>query len=142
MERREYVRDKRSPTPKNETVSRVMSANRAVNTRPETLLRKALWASGKRGYRLHQRVHGIRPDIVYPKKKIAVFVHGCFWHRCPKCDLPLPKSNRRFWKNKFKANQERDERKSRSLRDHSWKVYVFWECEIERSAESCAKKIC
>jgi DNA mismatch endonuclease (patch repair protein) len=77
-----YVRDKRSPVPKNEAVSRVMSANRAKNTKPELLLRKALWQAGARGYRLHyKRVPG-RPDISFVSKKVAIFVNGCYWRRC------------------------------------------------------------
>lgn len=91
-----YSRDKRSPTPKTETVSRVMSANKAKNTVPEITLRKALWHSGLRGYRLHRRISlgpssrhlslvprpsFVRPDISYVSKKLAIFVHGCFWHR-------------------------------------------------------------
>jgi len=110
-----YVRDKRSPVPKSEAVSRVMSAYKAKDTKPELLLRKALWAAGHRGYRLHYKIklpslrrrgvaasatgwfsafQTVRPDISFVSKKIAIFVHGCIWHRCPKCNYPLPKTNR------------------------------------------------
>jgi len=90
-----YIRDKRSPRPRSEAVSRVMSANRAKDTRPEVALRKALRRAGGRGYRLHyKRVPG-RPDIAFVSKRVAVFVNGCYWHRCPKCDLPLPKDQHR-----------------------------------------------
>lgn len=81
-----YSRDKRSPVPKNDTVSRVMSANRAKNSKPEVRLRKALWHAGLKGYRLHHKRIPGRPDISFVGKKLAIFVHGCFWHRCPKCD--------------------------------------------------------
>lgn len=76
-----YVRDKRSPVPKSEATSRVMSANRGRDTGPELLLRRALRAAGHRGYRLHYKKAPGRPDISYVSRKIAIFVHGCFWHR-------------------------------------------------------------
>lgn len=105
-----YLRDKRSPRPKSETVSRVMSANRAKDTRPEIALRKALWRAGGRGYRLHyKRVPG-RPDIAFVSKRVAVFVNGCYWHHCPKCNYPLPKTNTAFWQAKFDLNTARDAR--------------------------------
>lgn len=125
----QYVRDKRSPVPKSENVSRVMSANKAKDTKPEILLRKALWKAGLRGYRLHYKKVPGRPDIAFVSKKIAIFVHGCFWHRCPHCDYSLPKNNRKFWEKKFKKNVERDKRKIRELRKLEWKVFVIWECK-------------
>ena len=114
-----YVRDRRSPTPKSETVSRVMSANRAKNTSPELLLRQLLYHSGHRGYRLHRTIRfpswiggvaegrggrSVRPDIAFTSRKVTIFVMGCFWHRCPKCNYKLPKHNRKFWKAKFDRN--------------------------------------
>ena len=100
-----YIRDKRSPLPKSEAVSRVMSANRAKNTKPEIILRKALWSADLRGYRLHPKNIPGRPDIAFTSKKLAIFVMGCFWHRCPKCGYPLPKNNQQFWKENSTAKQ-------------------------------------
>ena len=139
-----YSRDKRSPTPKNAAVSRVMSANRAKNSTPELTLRKALWKAGLRGYRLHRRIRtsgsppyqggvdafrgrggslsSVRPDISYVGKKLAIFVHGCFWHRCPKCSYTLPKTNSAFWHAKFDRNVARDARKAEELRNIGWTV--------------------
>ena len=85
---KKYIRDKRSPKPLSESTSKVMSANKAKNTKPEIALRKALWSEGYKGYRLNWKNVPGRPDIAYPGKKIAIFVNGCYWHRCPKCDLP------------------------------------------------------
>ena len=130
MEKVKYLRDKRSPTPKNENVSRVMSANRAKNTKPEIIFRKKLWEAGLRGYRLNYKKIPGRPDIVFVSKKLAIFVHGCFWHRCPHCDYSLPKNNTDFWKKKFNNNIERDKRKIRDLRKLGWKVFIIWECEL------------
>jgi DNA mismatch endonuclease (patch repair protein) len=126
-----YIRDKRSPTPKSETVSRVMSANKAKNTGPEMLLRKALWQAGIRGYRLHNKKVIGRPDIAFIGRKLAVFVHGCFWHHCPKCSTSLPKHNTPFWKAKFERNVERDARKVADLKSAGWTVLTFWECDLK-----------
>ena len=112
-----------------------MQGNKAKNTGPEVLLRKQLREAGYPGYRLHWRQAPGRPDIAYPGRKLAVFVNGCFWHRCPHCQPALPKSNAEFWARKFSLNAERDERKRRELVAAGWTVVTVWECEI-RSAEA------
>lgn len=127
-----YVRDDRSPKPLNETVSRYMSSNRSKNTKPEILLRKALWAAGIRGYRLHWKSVPGKPDIAFPGKRIAIFVNGCFWHRCPHCNLSLPKNNSEFWEAKFRRNVERDAQKLAELKHLNWTVLVIWECELKQ----------
>ena len=126
-----YIRDKRSPKPLSENTSKVMSANKAKNTKPEIVLRKVLWNSDVRGYRLNWKKAPGRPDIAFPGKKVAIFINGCYWHRCPKCDLPLPKSNTQFWKDKFDKNIARDKKKNEELVDLGWNVLVFWECDIK-----------
>ena len=136
-----YSRDKRSPKPLSESTSKVMSANKAKNTKPEILLRKALWEEGIRGYRLNWKKAPGRPDIAFPGKKIAIFINGCYWHRCPKCDLPLPKSNVQFWKDKFDKNIARDKKKNKELLDLGWNVLVFWECDIKSDIYTCFDKI-
>ena len=128
-----YIRDGRAPIPKKEVTSKVMSSIRAKNTKPELMLRKALWAAGIRGYRLHWKKAPGRPDICFPGRKIAIFVHGCFWHRCPHCQPSLPKSHSKFWKEKFKKNVERDERKETLLKEANWKVFTVWECQLKDS---------
>jgi DNA mismatch endonuclease, patch repair protein len=136
-----YVRDKRSPTPKSEAVSRVMSRNRAKDTGPEVALRKALWKAGLRGYRLHyKRIPG-RPDISFVSKKLAIFVHGCFWHRCPTCSYSLPKNNTEFWRAKFARNTERDARKVTDLENLGWQVITVGECELKADLSSVVRKI-
>lgn len=127
--------------PKNETVSKVMSANKEKNTRPELMVRKALWRNGIRGYRLHPNKVLGKPDVAFIGKKIAVFVHGCFWHRCPYCELPMPKSNTQYWELKFARNVIRDDRNLKSLRNDGWKVIVVWECEIASPIPSCGTPI-
>lgn len=138
-----YVRDKRSPISTSETVSRVMSKNKSKNTKPELLLRKVLWKNGVRGYRLHPKKVPGKPDISFISKKIAIFVNGCFWHRCPHCQYKLPKSNRDFWKDKFEKNIARDLKANDNLREMNWKVLTIWECELkdQEKLEQSVEKI-
>lgn len=139
--KKKYSRDSRSPTPKNEQVSKTMSAIKAKNTKPEQILRKALWHSGIKGYRLHWKKVPGRPDIAFPGKKIAIFVNGCFWHRCPICKPSLPKTNVDFWTDKFTKNVERDKLKTKSLEDLGWTVFTIWECEIKNELEYQVEKL-
>ena len=121
-------------------VHNVMVANKSTNTKPELFVREALRSAGFPGYRLHWRIDGeggrylCRPDISFPGRKLAVFVHGCFWHRCPRCNLGLPKSNVDYWIQKFDKNVKRDRRKEYSLKEMGWKVQTIWECGLEDGA--------
>lgn len=108
-----------------------MKGNRAKDTKPELLVRRLLREAGYPGYRLHWRRVAGRPDIAYPGRRIAIFVHGCFWHRCPHCQPALPKSNTDFWRLKFEANQARDLAKTTSLQEAGWTVFTLWECRID-----------
>lgn len=141
MEEKKYIRDSRSPIPAKSITSKVMSAIRSKNTKPELVLRKELWNLGIRGYRLHVKNLEGKPDIVFSKKKIAIFINGCFWHRCPHCNLPLPKVNVDYWENKFHKNQERDIRKRDQLISLGWEVIILWECEIKKDIMYCVKVI-
>lgn len=110
--------------------SKSMRSNKSKDTRLEMIVRKALWSEGLKGYRLHVRRLPGTPDIVYTKWKIAIFVNGCYWHRCSHCNPPTPKTNAEFWRNKFISNKERDKRVQRELIDMGWSVFIFWECKI------------
>jgi DNA mismatch endonuclease (patch repair protein) len=136
-----YKRDKRSPKPKNESTSKVMSANKHKNTKPEIMLRRALYAKGLRGYRIHSKQLPGKPDIAFISKKIAVFINGCFWHRCPHCNYSLPKNNTQFWKEKFEKNIQRDEKKKDNLESIGWQVVTVWECELKKNIETQIRKI-
>ncbi len=125
-----YIRDKRSPKPSSPKASELMSRIKGKNTKPELIIRKLLCSHGLKGYRLHWKVEG-RPDIAYVSKKVAIFINGCYWHRCPKCHPHTPKSNSEFWKNKFAKNIERDKRKIKALESNGWKVLILWECDIK-----------
>ena len=141
FEKKSYIRDGRAPIPAKELTSMVMSSIRYKNTNPELLLRKALWHNGIKGYRLHwKKAHG-KPDISFPARKIAVFVNGCFWHRCPYCNPPMPKSHSNFWSNKFEKNVLRDKNKIELLNSEGWKTIVLWECQILTELIRCIGKV-
>ena len=110
----------------------VMQANKSKDTRPELKVRAALCAAGLRGYRLHWKKAPGKPDICYPGRRTAIFVNGCFWHHCPYCDLPLPRSNAAFWEAKFLRNRIRDERSCAQLLASGWTVAVVWECRLKK----------
>ncbi|MBE0682875.1 MAG: very short patch repair endonuclease [Anaerolineales bacterium] len=127
-----YLRDGRAPIPLKDITSKVMSANKAKNTTPEITLRKLLSHEGIRGYRLNWRKAPGSPDIAFPSQKIAIFINGCFWHRCPYCKPRLPKTHRNFWKQKFAKNKNRDKEKVAILRKDGWRVLTIWECQIKK----------
>ena len=118
-----------------------MSRNKAKNTKPELNLRRSLYADGVRGYRLNWKKAPGTPDIAFPGKKIAIFINGCYWHRCPHCELPLPKTNKEFWEEKFDKNIKRDIKKEKELLDLGWVVLVFWECKIKTNMKDCTNKV-
>jgi DNA mismatch endonuclease, patch repair protein len=118
---------------------RTMQANRRVSGL-ETRFRRALWASGVRGYRLHRRLPG-RPDLAFGRVRLAVFVHGCFWHQCPKGHLPAPKANADFWQEKFRENRRRDEAAIANLHGMGWSVMTLWECDLRADMEAAVQRV-
>ena len=110
----------------------VMQANKSKNTKPELLVRRALREAGLSGYRLHWKKCAGRPDICYPGRRIAIFVNGCFWHRCPHCNLPDPRTNVEFWQAKFARNRARDKSNYEKLLSDGWTVLLVWECALKR----------
>ena len=113
-----------------EVRSRMMRGIRDRDTRPELVLRSALFKLGYR-YRLHQRGLPGSPDIVFPSRKTVIFVHGCFWHRHEDCRYSTtPASNTAFWMSKFSANVARDRAAAERLELSGWQVLVVWECEL------------
>ena len=122
--------------------TRSMQANRSKETSPEIRFRKALWAAGLRGYRKNVRALPGKPDIVFAGKLVAVFVHGCFWHRCPKCRKDANfNTNEAFWRAKLSANVTRDSDDERELREIHFKVVVVWECEVKKNLELCVQRV-
>jgi DNA mismatch endonuclease, patch repair protein len=115
-----------------------MSRIRGKNTRPELILRSALWKQGLR-YRTSGKLRG-RPDIIFTKAMVVVFIDGCFWHACPK-HLIWPKNNMAFWKAKIMGNKLRDEDVTSALKCGGWKVIRLWEHDVRTRLDWCVAKI-
>jgi DNA mismatch endonuclease, patch repair protein len=117
------------------TRSRMMAGIKGKNTRPEIAVRKALHAEGFR-FRLHHKGLPGKPDIVLPKHKAVVFVHGCFWHghECP--EFRWPKTRPAFWRKKITNNHNRDIAVSESILATGWRVFTVWECVLKCEADA------
>ncbi len=113
-------------------IKKSMKGNKRADTKPEMLVRQRLRAAGLTGYRLQWKKAPGRPDIAFPGRKIAIFVNGCFWHRCPHCHPSTPKRNAEFWEAKFRRNVERDARAVAELEQMGWLAITIWECELKR----------
>lgn len=108
-----------------------MQGNKRSDTKPEMLVRQRLREAGLPGYRLQWKKVPGTPDIAYPGRKVAIFVNGCYWHRCPYCKPAVPKRNTEFWEAKFKRNVERDEQVQQELGELGWTTIVIWECQLK-----------
>ena len=118
------------------TRSRMMAGIRGKDTKPEKAIRSALHSAGFR-YRVHVAGLPGKPDIVFPKYKAVIFVHGCFWHRHADCWWSTtPSSNAAFWAEKFAQNVARDNRNTVDLNKMGWRVAIVWECTLRVQAES------
>lgn len=118
--------------------SKRMARVRGKNTRPELLVRRLIHHMGYR-FRLHRKDLPGKPDLVFPRYRSVIFVHGCFWHRHPSPDCPLarlPKSRLDFWEAKLAANRDRDLRVQQALASAGWKVFIVWECELRNNEQS------
>lgn len=112
-----------------------MSLIRGKDTKPEVSLRQVLHREGLR-FRLHVRSLSGCPDIVFPRYRVVIFVHGCFWHHHHGCKIAhIPKTHPQFWEKKFKRNVDRDIEVTKELKSMGWKVIVVWECEINTTAK-------
>jgi DNA mismatch endonuclease, patch repair protein len=106
-----------------------MSRIKSKNTSSELIVRKFLYKKGFR-FRVNYRLEG-KPDIIFPGRRIVVFINGCFWHKHGCDNSVMPKTNRKFWKNKLNGNVERDKKVQKILKKEGWTVYRIWECELE-----------
>lgn len=120
------------------TRSRMMSGIKGKNTKPEIQVRKYLHGRGLR-FRLHVKDLPGKPDLVFPKYKAVVFVHGCFWHQHTGCKYAtMPSTRMIFWTNKLSENVARDSYQIAALEGLGWRVFVVWECELQDST----KRLC
>lgn len=119
-----------------------MSRIKGRNTKPELAVRSFLHKQGFR-FRLHPKNLPGCPDIVLPKYRTVIFVHGCFWHRHKGClNASTPKTRTEFWEAKFKGNIERDKKNKEELSAAGWKVIITWECELKKDVHATLNKIC
>lgn len=128
--------DKLTPERRSWNMSRIHSRD----TKPEKLVRSLLHRMGYR-FRLHRKDLPGKPDIVLPRYRTAILVHGCYWHRHPDCRFAYtPKSNRQFWENKFQENIARDARQIQRLAALGWRALIVWECET-RNLDVLAERL-
>ncbi|WPP01155.1 very short patch repair endonuclease [Pseudomonas sp. HR96] len=121
------------------TRSRMMSGIRGKNTKPELLVRSFLHANGYR-FRLHRKDLPGNPDVVLPKLRTCLFVHGCFWHRHVGCRYATtPKTRAEFWNDKFLKNVERDLNNIQALEASGWNVLIIWECQLKEDSQALEK---
>lgn len=129
--------DKLTPEKRSWNMSRI----KGKDTKIEVEVRKYLFSKGYRFRKNDKRYPG-KPDIVLPKYHVAIFVHGCFWHRHEGCkDATTPKTRTEFWLEKFDKNVKNDQIKQEKLRELGWKVIVIWECELKRSFQEAMDKV-
>lgn len=127
------------------TRSRIMSRVKSRgNGTTEVPMAKSMRAAGATGWRRHVRIR-IRsghasPDFVFPRERLAVMVHGCFWHCCPSHGS-IPKSNLEFWREKLSRNRSRDRRNVRGLREAGWEVICIWEHSVKKDPGACAERV-
>ena len=117
--------------------SYIMSQIRGTKTKPELIVKENV-----DGRKLRYQPKGIpeRPDFAIKTKKVAVFIDGCFWHKCPRCYKP-PKSNKKYWKAKIERNTKRDRHVNRKMRKEGWTVLRFWEHQVKKNEFYVLKKI-
>ena len=116
-----------------EHISSRMKKVHTISTKPEVILRRALWSKGFR-YKVNDRRLPGSPDIVLPKYKTVIFVHGCFWHGHKGCkNYTVPKTNTEFWVAKVARNKERDREVWRKLEAKGWNVIIVWECQLKKA---------
>jgi DNA mismatch endonuclease (patch repair protein) len=117
----------------------LMSRIKGSDTKPEIMLRKALWSLGIR-FRLGNRIGRLRPDLVFKGARLAIYVDGCFWHGCPEHYTP-PRSRQEFWSDKLRENVERDMKQTVALQTDGWRVLRLWEHAVVEDAMACARLV-
>ena len=122
------------------TRSAIMAKVKSRDTRPEMKVRSALHKAGYR-FRLHRSDLPGNPDLTFPRFRLALFVHGCFWHRHGCKRTTMPASNTGFWSNKFRRTMERDKKALKELKETGWATIVIWECQLEAGISRLIKTL-
>jgi DNA mismatch endonuclease, patch repair protein len=131
----DYMTDVLTPDQRKLNMSRI----RGKDTSPELIIRKLLFLNGIRGYRVHYKLPG-KPDIVFTKKHLAIFIDGCFWHKCP-FDFKEPETRKEFWMNKINSNVLRDQAVAEILKSSGWTVLRIWEHEVKENPEDVVERM-
>lgn len=118
-----------------------MQGNKRRDTKPEVKVRQMLREMGFTGYRCDWAKAPGRPDVAFVGRRLAIEVRGCFWHRCPVCQMSVPKKNIEYWETKFARNRERDERNLAALAEQGWKVLVLWEHQLKKKELPTTRKL-
>lgn len=129
-----------SPPASSASVRASMVGNRSRSTKPELVMRGALEALDVGHFVIHPDLPGT-PDIAFNAERVAVFVHGCYWHRCPYCSPHFPNRNQEYWTAKFARNRARDKRNAAELKRMGWRVVVVWECKVRKNANRQARRV-
>jgi DNA mismatch endonuclease (patch repair protein) len=116
-----------------------MARIRSKNTKPELALRRALWAVGARGWRVHAKALPGKPDLAFTRWKVAVFVDGCFWHGHP--DFFTPGKSGPYWDAKIERTRERDRIATAALKRAGWRVVRLWDFEVEQDVDGCVARV-
>lgn len=141
MSRRSSPKVGRPPPASSPATRASMRANRGRDTHPEVLLDHALQARGLSSYSRNDGSLRGTPDFVFGERRLAVFVNGCYWHRCPHCRPRLPKANAGYWEAKFRDNRARDRRVRTTLSSQGWRVMTVWECTVKHDAPAVARRV-
>lgn len=131
----------RIPRASSRAVHNVMVSNRGRDTKLELKLRGAIREAGNTGYRVSYKAGKIRLDLAFPRRMVGVLIHGCFWHSCPICRLPLPKTHQNYWARKFIINRARDQRVREALKREGWNLIEIWEHEVKDNLQACVEKV-
>jgi len=118
-----------------------MRGNKSALTKPELSLSEKLEEAGIKGVDANYLGLPGTPDLVFLNKKLAIFVNGCFWHRCPYCNPHFPETNQEYWSAKFRRNKARDKRVKASLQAIGWRVMIIWECQLKKNPSRVLRRI-
>ncbi len=130
-----------APTPSSESVRASMRSNKSSNTKPEMTVVELLRQAGVTGFTSNNKNIPGSPDIAFKHAKVAAFIHGCFWHRCPYCNPHFPETNRDYWYAKFARNKARDHRVRMRLRKDDWMCITIWECKLKKTPKRTVSRI-
>lgn len=120
--------------------SQVMRCIPSGGTKPEVAMRLALVRNGIKGWQMHCIELSGKPDFIFKKKRLAIFIDGCFWHGCVDC-YRGPKSNKRYWNDKLRLNKARDRKNSKILLSQGWRILRLWEHQVRKATDDCIGEI-